>query len=84
MNQVQVDYALLVEVMSEKLSAQLNQIVALEARVKAYDKALTEALNNAPEAKSTSRKKSVIQNRMLEPIEFLHRQIKWQHQKFRY
>lgn len=59
MNQVQVDYALLVEVMSEKLSAQLNQIVALEARVKAYDKALTEALNNAPEAKSTSRKKSV-------------------------
>ena len=59
MNQVQVDYALLVEVMSEKLSAQLNQIVALEARVKAYDKALTEALNNAPEAKSSSRKKSV-------------------------
>jgi hypothetical protein len=59
MNQVQVDYALLVEVMSEKLSVQLNQIVALEARVKAYDKALTEALNNAPEAKSTSRKKSV-------------------------
>lgn len=59
MNQIQVDYALLVEVMSEKLSAQLNQIVALEARVKAYDKALTEALNNAPEVKSTSRKKSV-------------------------
>lgn len=59
MSQVQVDYALLVEVMSEKLSAQLNQIVALEARVKAYDKALTEALNNAPEVKSTSRKKSV-------------------------
>lgn len=59
MNQVQVDYALLVEVMSEKLSAQLNQIVALEARVKAYDKALTEALNNASEVKSTSRKKSV-------------------------
>lgn len=59
MNQVQVDYALLVEVMSEKLSAQLNQIVALEARVKAYDKALTEALDNAPEVKSSSRKKSV-------------------------
>ena len=59
MNQVQVDYALLVEVMTEKLSAQLNQIVALEARIKAYDKALTEALNNALEVKSTSRKKSV-------------------------
>jgi hypothetical protein len=59
MNQVQVDYALLVEVMTEKLSAQLNQIVALEARIKAYDKALAEALNNAPEVKSTSRKKSV-------------------------
>lgn len=59
MSQVQVDYALLVEVMSEKLSAQLNQIVALEAKVKAYDKALTEALDNAPEVKSSSRKKSV-------------------------
>lgn len=59
MSQVQVDYALLVEVMSEKLSAQLNQIVALEAKIKAYDKALIEALNNATEAKSTSRKKSV-------------------------
>ena len=59
MNQVQVDYALLVEVMTEKLSAQLYQIVALEARIKAYDKALTEALNNALEVKSTSRKKSV-------------------------
>ena len=45
--------------MSEKLSTQINQIVALEARIKAYDKALTEALNNAHEVKSTSRKKSV-------------------------
>jgi hypothetical protein len=58
MNQIQVDYALLVDVMSEKLSTQLNQIVALEARVKAYDKALTEALNNAPEVKPAPRKKS--------------------------
>jgi len=60
MNQVQVDYALLVEAMQEKISSQLNQIVALEAKVKAYDKALTEALNNAPEIKKpVSRKKSV-------------------------
>ena len=59
MNQVQVDYALLVEVMSEKLSAQLNQICCIRSKIKAYDKALTEALNNAPEAKTPSRKKSV-------------------------
>jgi hypothetical protein len=60
MSQVQVDYALLVEVMTEKLSAQLSQIVALEARIRAYDKALSEALNNASEAKKPSpRKKSV-------------------------
>ena len=60
MSQVQVDYALLVEVMTEKLSAQLSQIVALEARIRAYDKALSEALNNASETKKPSpRKKSV-------------------------
>lgn len=62
MNQVQVDYAILIEAMQEKLSSQLNQIVALEARVKAYDRALTEALNNASEPepkKTTTRKKSV-------------------------
>jgi hypothetical protein len=60
MNQIQVDYPLLVEVMQEKLSSQLLQIIALEARIKAYDKALTEALDNASEVKKTnSRKKSV-------------------------
>jgi hypothetical protein len=60
MNQVQVDYVILVEVMQEKISSQLNQIVALEAKVRAYDKALTEALNSASEVKKpSSRKKSV-------------------------
>jgi hypothetical protein len=63
MNNVQVDYAILVEVMQEKISAQINQIVALEARIKAYDIALTEALNNASEKlhdkKTITRKKSV-------------------------
>lgn len=60
MNNVQVDYQTLVEIMQEKLSSYLNQIIALEARVRAYDKALTEALNNASEPKKpSSRKKSV-------------------------
>lgn len=63
MNSVQVDYAILVEVMQEKISSQINQIVALEARIKAYDMALTEALNNASEKlndkKTITRKKSV-------------------------
>lgn len=60
MNDVQVDYQTLVEVMQEKLSSYLNQIIALEARVRAYDKALTEALNNVSEPKKpSSRKKSV-------------------------
>jgi hypothetical protein len=63
MNNVQVDYAILVEVMQEKISSQINQIVALEARIKAYDIALTEALNNASEKlhdkKTITRKKSV-------------------------
>ncbi len=62
-NQVQVDYAILIEVMQEKISSQLNQIVALEAKVRAFDLALTEALNNASESaptkKTTTRKKSV-------------------------
>lgn len=57
---VQVDYAILIETMQEKLASQLNQIIALESRIKAYDKALTEALNNASENKQqASRKKSV-------------------------
>ncbi len=60
MNQVQVDYALLVEVMTEKLSAQLSQIVALEARIRAYDKALTEALDNASEVKKSSTRKKPV------------------------
>lgn len=62
MNQIQVDYSILVEVMQEKISAQLNQIVALEARVRAYDNALTEALNKVSEPtikKTSSRKKTV-------------------------
>ena len=58
MNEVQVDYALLVEVMTEELHSYQSQIIALKARIRAYDKALTEALNNAS-PKSTSRKKSV-------------------------
>jgi len=60
--EVQVDYATLVEVMQGKLSSQLNQIISLEAKVVAYDKALTEALDKVSElesTKTTSRKKAV-------------------------
>ena len=58
MNEVQVDYALLVEVMTEELHSYQSQIIAMKAKIRAYDKALTEALNNAS-PKPTSRKKSV-------------------------
>ena len=58
MNEIQVDYALLIEVMTEELHSYQSQIIALKARIRAYDKALTEALNNAS-PKSTSRKKAV-------------------------
>ena len=46
---VQVDYATLVEVMTEKLSTQLSQIVALEARIKCHEKKLQETLDNVSE-----------------------------------
>ena len=62
MNQVQVDYATLVEVLQAEVSAQLNQIINYKATIKAYDKALTEALDKVSELESTktsSRKKAV-------------------------
>lgn len=60
MNQIQVSYETLVEVMQEKLASQLSQIIALEAKIKVYDQELTKALNNASQNKSPqSRKKSV-------------------------
>ena len=46
---VQVDYATLVEVMTEKMSTQLSQIVALEARIKCHEKKLQETLDNVSE-----------------------------------
>ena len=60
--EVQVDYATLVEVLQGELSSQLNQIINYKATIKAYDKALTEALNKVSElesTKTTSRKKAV-------------------------
>ena len=67
--EVQVDYATLVEVMTEKMSAQLSQIVALEARIKCHERTLNEALNNVSELqkaldnvskKSTSTRKKTV------------------------
>lgn len=60
--EVQVDYATLVEVLQGELSSQLNQIINYKATIKAYDKALTEALDKVSElesTKTTSRKKAV-------------------------
>lgn len=60
MNQIQVSYETLVEVMQEKLASQLSQIIALEAKIKVYDQELTKASSNASQNKSPqSRKKSV-------------------------
>lgn len=58
MNEVQVDYGTLVEVMTEELHSCQSQIIALKAKIKVLDRALTEALDNAS-PKTTSRKKSV-------------------------
>ena len=60
--EVQVDYATLVEVLQGELSSQLNQIINYKATIKAYDKALTEALDKVSKlesTKTTSRKKAV-------------------------
>jgi len=63
MNDIQVDYPTLVEVMTQEINNNQSQIVALKARLKAYDAALTEALDKVSvlegKTKTTSRKKSV-------------------------
>ena len=67
MNEIQVDYKTLVEVMTEECQTLQSQILALKARMKVYDKVLSEALDRASEYekkldsqnKSASRKKSV-------------------------
>jgi hypothetical protein len=63
MNDIQVDYPTLVEIMTNELNSNQSQIIALKARLKVYDNALSEALNKISElegkSKTPSRKKSV-------------------------
>ena len=62
MNDIQVDYATLVEVMTVELNTYQSQLIALKAKLKIYDKELTEALNKVSELqkeKPATRKKSV-------------------------
>ena len=62
MNDIQVDYATLVEIMTIELNTYQSQLIALKAKLKIYDKELTEALNKVSELqkeKPATRKKSV-------------------------
>jgi len=62
MNDIQVDYATLVEIMTVELNTYQSQLIALKAKLKIYDKELTEALNKVSELqkeKPATRKKSV-------------------------
>jgi|TARA_R100000027_G_C2246668_1_gene93428 hypothetical protein len=62
MNDIPVDYATLVEVMTVELNTYQSQLIALKAKLKIYDNELTEALNKVSELqkeKPATRKKSV-------------------------
>jgi len=62
MNDIQVDYATLVEIMTTELHSYQSQVIALKAKLKIYDNELTAALNKVDviqKEKPTSRKKSV-------------------------
>ena len=62
MNDIQVDYATLVEIMTIELNTYQSQLVALKAKLKIYDRELTDALNKVSvlqKEKPVSRKKSV-------------------------
>lgn len=62
MNDIQVDYATLIEIMTVELNTYQSQLIALKAKLKIYDKELTEALNKVSELqkeKPATRKKSV-------------------------
>ena len=62
MNDIQVDYTTLIEIMTVELNTYQSQLIALKAKLKIYDKELTEALNKVSELqkeKPATRKKSV-------------------------
>lgn len=62
MNDIQVDYATLVEIMTVELNTYQSQLIALKAKLKIYDRELTNALNKVSvlqKEKPVSRKKSV-------------------------
>jgi len=62
MNDIQIDYATLVEIMTNELHSYQSQIIALKAKLKIYDNELTAALDKVSvlqKEKPISRKKSV-------------------------
>jgi len=65
MNDIQIDYVTLVEVMTEECQSLQSQLLAMKSKLRIYDKRLTEALHKVSElekqsqSKSSSRKKSV-------------------------
>ena len=54
MNNIQVDYATLVEVMTEECQSLQSQLLAMKSKLRIYDKLLTEALHKASELESQS------------------------------
>jgi len=71
MNDIQIDYVTLVEVMTEECQSLQSQLLAMKSKLRIYDKRLTEALYKVSElekqsisskqsqSKPSSRKKSV-------------------------
>ena len=65
MNDIQIDYATLVEVMTEECQSLQSQLLAMKSKLKIYDKHFTEALYKVSEfekqsqSKPSPRKKSV-------------------------
>jgi len=54
MNNIQVDYATLVEVMTEECQSLQSQLLAMKSKLRIYDKLLTEALYKVSELESQS------------------------------
>ena len=65
MNDIQVDYATLVEIMTVELNTYQSQLIALKAKLKIYDRELTNALNKDVNIKKINKnQKDFIQPRL--------------------
>lgn len=54
MNNIQVDYATLIEVMTEECQSLQSQLLAMKSKLRIYDKLLTEALYKVAELENQS------------------------------